>query len=75
MELSSELIDTNVNDAFDNVVAWTWSDNSNIPDKTNNTTNVWVAIGKIKNGKLKMRKPIQLSDLPPNLLIFDTASY
>ena len=65
--------DSHVNDAFDGVVGWAWADNSNIPDKTNNTLNIWVRIGKIKDGKLKMRKPIQLTNNPVGTFIFDTA--
>ena len=52
---------THVNDAFDGIFAWTWTSNANIPDKTNNVLNAWVAVGRIKNGKLKLRKPVQLS--------------
>lgn len=66
--------DSHVNDAFDNILAWSWSSNANIADKTNGTTNVFVAMGKVKkNGTLKVKKPIQLSDLPPGVVIFDTA--
>lgn len=65
--------DHHVNDAFDDVVAWTWTDNSMIANKANNTVNVMVRIGKIKNGKLKLRKPIQLTDLPPGIYAWDTA--
>ncbi len=68
------LRDSHVNDAFDNVVAWAWASNANIHDKTNNTTNVFVAIGKINNdGTLSIGSPIQLSDLAPGFLVFDTA--
>lgn len=65
--------DSHVNDAFDGIVGWAWSDNSNIPDKTNNTLNVWVRIGKMKSGKLKMRNPIQLTNNPVGTFVFDTA--
>ena len=65
--------DSHVNDAFDNVFAWAWSDNSNIPDKTDNTLNIWVRIGKMKDGKLKLKKPIQLSNLPAGIMVWDTA--
>ncbi len=66
--------DSHVNDAFDGVVAWAWSDNSTVVDKTNGTTNLMVAIGRTdKEGKLKARKPIQLTDLPAEFAIFDTA--
>ena len=65
--------DSHVNDAFDGVFAWTWVDNSNVPDKTNGTMNAWVAVGKLKKGKLKMRKPVQLSNLAPGIFSWSTA--
>lgn len=65
--------DTHVSDAFDGVAAWTWTDNSMVQDKTNNTLNAMVAIGHVRNGKLKVSKPIQLSDLPPGVGAWDTA--
>ena len=66
--------DLHVNDAFDDIYAWTWSDNSNIPDKTNNTVNCWVAVAKMKNGKLKLRKPFQLSNLAPGIYSWSSAA-
>lgn len=54
--------DSHVNDAFDNVVAWTWQDNHNIADKTNGITNVFVAIGKIINGEIKNVNVQQLTN-------------
>src|SRR5579885_207175 len=66
--------DTHVNDAFDGIAAWAWTDNSMIPDKTNGILNVMVTVGKIrKNGKLKVRKPIQLTNFPVGLMAWDTA--
>ena len=65
--------DTHVNDAFDGLFAWAWTSNANIPDKTNGTLNLFVAVGKVKNGKLKVKKPVQLTNLPPNVLVWDTA--
>ena len=50
--------DSHVNDAFDGVVAYAWSDNSDVPDKNPNIMHLAVDIGKVKNGKLKMRKPM-----------------
>ena len=76
------LRDSHVNDAFEGIAAWTWTDNSMfadegssmITDKTNGTLNVMVAIGKIKrDGTLKVRKPVQLTDFPPETLGWDTA--
>lgn len=65
--------DSHVNDAFDGIAAWTWTDNSMIADKSNNTMNVMVALGKVKDGKLKVGSPIQLTDLPPGTYAWDTA--
>ena len=55
--------DSHFNDAFDGVAAWAWSDNSMIKNKTNNILNLMVTTAKIKNGKLKVKKPIQLTNL------------
>lgn len=65
--------DNHVNDAFDGVVAWTWTSNANIKDKANNTVNVFVRVGKFKHGKLQLGKPIQLTDLPAGTYAWDTA--
>lgn len=70
----TELRDTHINDAFDGLAAWAWTDNSKIADKSNNTLNVMVAFGKTTTeGKLKVSKPIQLTDLPPGTFAWDTA--
>lgn len=70
----TELRDTHINDAFDGLAAFAWTDNSMIADKTNNTLNVMVAFGKSdKSGRLKVGKPIQLTDLPPEVFAWDTA--
>lgn len=65
--------DHHINDSFDDLLAWTWTDNSMIDDKSNNTVNVMVRIGKMKDQKFKLRKPIQLTDLPPGIFAWDTA--
>ena len=65
--------DSHVNDAFAGTLTWTWTSNANVPDKTNGTMNVFVAIAKMKDGKLKMKKPIQLSDLSSEIMAWDTA--
>ncbi len=66
--------DSHVNDAFGNIVAYSWTDNSMVADQTNGTMNTMVAIGKVnKHGKLKMGNPIQLTDLPAGVLAWDTA--
>ena len=62
---NNSLRDVHINDAFDNVCAWAWTDNSNVPDKTNGIVNVFVAVGKVKkDGTLKVREPIQLTNIP-----------
>ncbi len=67
------LRDSHVNDAFDGVVAFAWSDNSNIA-KTNNTLNLMVAIGQIDNeGKVNVGAPVQLTNLAPGVMVWDTA--
>lgn len=63
--------DAHPNDVFDGVTAWSWTSNANLPDKTNNTVNTFVSIGKIKNGKLKIKQPVQLTNLPVNLMAWD----
>ncbi|MBS0654743.1 MAG: hypothetical protein JSR46_03115, partial [Verrucomicrobia bacterium] len=73
-----EVRDHHVNDAFDNVVAFAWADNSNIPDAADNPNlmNLAYAIGEVKDGKLKMReaKFLPLPDsLPNNKYVWDTA--
>lgn len=67
------LRDTHVNDAYDGVVAYAWSDNSNVADKPNNSAimNLAVSIGRVKNGKLKMSAPIFLHQ--SDRFVFDTA--
>lgn len=66
--------DTHVNDAFDGVAAWSWTDNSTVSSKTRNTINAMVAIGRVdEKGKLRVKKPIQLSKLPQGMGAFDTA--
>lgn len=66
--------DSHVNDAFDRVAAWSWTDNSMVKDKTNGTMNMMVSIGKITSkGKLKIGSPIQLTDLAPGVMAWDTA--
>lgn len=66
--------DLHANDAFDGVAAWAWTDNSTVADKTNGTMNAWVAVGKNgKDGKLKVGRPVQLTNLPPGVLAWDTS--
>ncbi len=66
--------DSHINDIFDGVAAWAWCDNSTVADKSNNTLNLMVAIGRTgKDGKLKVSKPVQLTNLPPGVGAWDTA--
>lgn len=66
--------DHHVNDAWNNVVAYAWSDNSNIPDAAANPGEMHLAyaIGKVKNGKLKMREA-EFLPTPSNMYVWDTA--
>lgn len=67
--------DTHVNDAFDGILAWSWTSNSDQTDKTNNTMDAFVAIGKIsKKGEMKVKGVFNLTKFTgPNLLAWDTA--
>jgi hypothetical protein len=69
------LRDFHINDAYKRRVAWAWNDNSMVTDKTNNVLNLMVITGKIKkDGTLKLRKPVQLTNVqPPFTSNFDTA--
>ena len=66
--------DHHVNDAFDNVVAFAWADNSNIVNPASNpsTMHLAYAIGKVKDGKLKMNKA-KFLPTPVNFFVWDTA--
>ena len=66
--------DSHVNDAFDHKLAWTWTSNSDQVDKTNNTMDTFVVIGKVsKRGGLKFKSPINLTNFGPNIQSWDTA--
>lgn len=65
--------DTHPNDAFNNVVGWAWTDNSDQIDKTNNTMDAIVVIGKVKDGKFKYQKPFNLTNFGPNIQAWDTS--
>jgi len=71
---SDNVRDHHVNDAFDNVVAYAWADNSNIPDAAANAgeMNLAYSIGEVKNGKLKMH-PATFLPTPAGLFVWDTA--
>jgi len=66
--------DHHVNDAYHNVVAYAWADNSNIPDAAANPNqmNLAYSIGEVKDGKLKMH-PAKFLPTPDNTYIWDTA--
>jgi hypothetical protein len=69
-----QLRDTTVNDAFDGVAAWAWSDNSNVQDQSSGNMNVAVAVGTIKkDGKLKVNKPVFLTNFTNGNYVFDRA--
>ena len=65
--------DSHVNDAFNGIVAFDWTDNSMIADQSNNTVNTMVAIGTVKHGKLNIGTPVQLTNLPAGVMAWDTA--
>ena len=66
--------DSHVIDAHDGKVVFAWTDNSNV-DKTLNILNVMVAVGEVdKDGQLKVGKPVQLTDFPPQVFAWDTAA-
>lgn len=66
--------DSHVNDAFDNVLAWAWTDNSTQADKTNGTMDTLVAFGRVnKKGQLKVSAPINLTNFGPKIQSWDTA--
>jgi hypothetical protein len=68
VDVNDSLRDTHVFDAYKDTVVWVWNDNSSDPNKTDNTLNVRVAVGHVdKHGKLKVGKPIQLTNFPPNV--------
>jgi hypothetical protein len=72
-QFNNSIRDSHVNDAYDNVVAWTWTDNSNIPDKTTSILNTWVAIGHVDGKNIIVDSTVQLTNYPPNVIAWDTA--
>ena len=65
---------SHVNAAHDGVMAWAWTDNSMVADQTNGTMNSMVAMGKAdKHGKVKVGKPIQLTNFPANVQAWITS--
>lgn len=74
LSLANGIRDTHFNDAFDGVVAWSWTDNSMVPDKTNGVLNCMVAVGKVTpSGTLQVSAPIQLTDLEAGTLAWCTS--
>lgn len=75
---ASNVRDHHVNDAWDNVVAYAWTDNSNIPNSITqpNEMNLAYAIGTVKDGKLELQKAKFLplpANMPNNMYAWDTA--
>ncbi len=66
---NTALRDSQVNDAFDGVIAYAWGDNSMIADQSERIMNCMVAVGKVgKNGKVSMNPPVQLTSITtPNI--------
>jgi hypothetical protein len=73
--VNNGLRDSHVIDAYDGTVAWAWADNATISNKTNNTLNVMVCIGKIStNGVVSIGMPINITQFTgANLQAWDTA--
>ena len=65
--------DSHVNDAFDGVLAWAWTDNSMVANQARNIMNTMVCIGKVKDGCLKARKPIDLTHYGDLKISWDTS--
>jgi hypothetical protein len=70
--IRDQLRDSHVNDAFDGISAWSWTDNSTV-SKTQNTLNVFVAVGEKDKCGIKIKKTTNLTNFPPNIFAFDTA--
>lgn len=65
--------DSHINDAFDDVFAWAYSGNPD-EDSLKNTLNLFVIMGSRDcNGKIHIYKPVQLTNLPPFTLVWDTS--
>ena len=57
--------DSHVNDVYNGVVAWAWTDNSMVADKTNGVMDCMVCIGRTTpNGELIVNAPINLTNFP-----------
>jgi len=75
----SALRDVRINDAFQNVLVWAWSDNSNIVPQSLPISNVWVAIGTVVNGRIKTNPSFQLTNnalsppIPGATYVFNSA--
>ena len=65
--------DTHVTDAYDGIFVAAWSDNSKTVDKTQPLMDALVSIGGIKDGKLKMGKPFNLTNYAAPNYAWDTA--
>jgi hypothetical protein len=71
--VNNGLRDSHVNDAFEHIAAWAWSDNSNT-DQTQSIINLRVAVAHVnKKGKTKYISNQFLTDLPQGVIVWDTA--
>lgn len=71
--LDDGIRDSHVNDHYKNTLAWAWVDNSAQTDLSNNTIDCYVAIGKVRRGKVVVGEPIRLTHLPTGVGAWDTA--
>jgi hypothetical protein len=74
--INAGLRDTHVNDAYNGIVAWAWSDNSTT-DQTQGFMDLNIAIGRVQDSKIvitsnqKVTKPSDF--FIPNYYVWDTA--
>ncbi len=73
--LDNAMRDSHVIDAYNGVIAWAWTDNSTVKDKTNGTMNVMVTLGTANSaGQAMIGKPINLTNFTTGgLQAWDTA--
>lgn len=65
--------DSHINDAYGNLAAWSWSDNSIQIDKSNNVMDAYVNMGDIVHGRVIPRAPINISNLFLQQMVWDTS--
>jgi hypothetical protein len=73
--INNGIRDSHTNDAYNGHVAWAWTDNATISNKTNGTMNVMVAVGTINaNGVVQIGHPINITNFTQGgLQAWDTA--